>query len=348
MEGVKAIGKVVLECPICDELHEVEIRQKLTSTIIKGEEINYAEKYYFCCNADEDECEFETGKLVNENLLRARNAYRKEHNLLTSNEIIEIREMYGLSQVELSKLLGWGEATISRYESKAIQEEVYDNTLRQVKDNPLTALELLTKNKEKFSASKYYQIREKIINELDSYGKEYLSRLALKGEYASYEEATDANGYTLLNIDKLENIISYIASKVVDLYKVKLMKMLWYVDALSFKMNNVAITGLVYHHEKMGALPLGHYKIMALENVLFEEFDEFQYDVVYRFIENKSLENDCLTKNEYKIIDCVIEKFGSYTGKALKEYMHEETAYTNTAMHEVIPFSLAREIRDFN
>ena len=41
------------------------------------------------------------------------------------DEIVAIRESYGLSQVDLAKLLGWGEATISRYESKAIQDEAY-------------------------------------------------------------------------------------------------------------------------------------------------------------------------------------------------------------------------------
>ena len=45
--------------------------------------------------------------------------------LLTSDEIVAIRESHGLSQADLAKLLGWGEATISRYESKAIQDEAY-------------------------------------------------------------------------------------------------------------------------------------------------------------------------------------------------------------------------------
>lgn len=64
----------------------------------------------------------------------------------TSNEIMAIRESYGLSQVDLERLLGWGEVTISRHESKAIQEEAYDTMLRLIRDNPLQALELLKKN----------------------------------------------------------------------------------------------------------------------------------------------------------------------------------------------------------
>lgn len=46
-------------------------------------------------------------------------------------------------QVDLAKLMGWGEATISRYESKAIQDKAYDTMLRLIKDNPLQALEFL-------------------------------------------------------------------------------------------------------------------------------------------------------------------------------------------------------------
>ena len=44
--------------------------------------------------------------------------------------------------------------------------------LRLVKDNPLQALEFLKKNSEKFSVMKRLDIKVKIIEKLDSYGKE--------------------------------------------------------------------------------------------------------------------------------------------------------------------------------
>lgn len=167
---------------------------------------------------EEDENEFVTGAMTNENLLNARNAYRIKMGLLTSNEIVAIRESYGLSQVDLSKLLGWGEATVSRYESKAIQDDAYDTMLRLIKDNPLQALEFLKKNADKFSPAKRFQIRTKIVEKLDSYGKEFLTRQTFEGEYANFEEPSDANGYTMLNIDKVEAMISYIAEKVNNLF----------------------------------------------------------------------------------------------------------------------------------
>ena len=126
--------------------------------------------------------------MTNANLLNARNAYRVNHGLLTSDEIVAIRENYGLSQVDPCKITRWGEATISRYESKAIQDEAYDTMLRLIKDNPLIALEFLKKNAVKFSAQKRADNKAKIIEKLDSYGKEYLTRQTFEGEYADFEE----------------------------------------------------------------------------------------------------------------------------------------------------------------
>ena len=139
------IRKIHIDCPLCDKAHEVEERTRFATITLKGEEVTYEERFYFCANAPADENEFETGSMANANLLNARNAYRIKHGLLTSDEIVAIRENYGLSQVDLARLLGWGEATISRYESKAIQDEAYDTMLRLIKDNPLMALEFLKK-----------------------------------------------------------------------------------------------------------------------------------------------------------------------------------------------------------
>lgn len=346
MNGSNLIRKIHMECPLCDKIHEIEKRTRIAKTIIKGEEVNYEETYYFCKNSDEDENEFVTGKMENENLLNARNAYRKEHDLLTSDQIVAIRERYGLSQVDLAKLLGWGEATISRYESKAIQDQAYDNMLRIIKENPKTMLELLQKNANKFSTSKRTDIRKKITENLDFSGREFLSRQSLESEYVDYQEPCDANGNTLLNIDKLEAVISYYARRVENLFKVKLMKMLWYGDSEFYRKNNRTITGLVYCHDDMGALPVGHYKIVGLENVCMKEEEGFEM-TRYHFFANEKIDENILSKEERQVLDLVISKFRVFKSQEIVEYMHDEIAYTKTKDKEVIPFSLAKMIRDF-
>lgn len=347
MEASTLLRKIHMDCPLCDQTHEVEERKRVTSIVLKGEEVSYEERFYFCINADEDENEFETGAMTNENLLSARNAYRVKKGLLTSHEIVEIRESYGLSQVDLAKLLGWGEATISRYESKAIQDEAYDTMLRLIKNNPLQALEFLRKNADKFTPMKMTSIRGKILEKLDSYGREYLTRQTFESEYANFEKASDMNGFMLLNIDKIEAVISYMAESVSNLFKVKLMKMLWYADVLSFIQNGVSITGMVYRHESMGALPVGHYSLMNLENLNIKEEMSYTYDTMLHVYPTVGMDYSVLSDLEKGILDKVIDKFKNYRTKDIVDYMHKEKAYLETKAGEIIPFSLAREIRKF-
>lgn len=96
MEASILIRKALMSCPLCEKTHEVEERKRMTTITIKGKEVVYEERFYFCANADEDENEFETGAMINENLLNARNAYRVKMELLTSGEIAAIREIYEL------------------------------------------------------------------------------------------------------------------------------------------------------------------------------------------------------------------------------------------------------------
>lgn len=347
MKASSLIRKVYMDCPLCDKTHEVEERQRLATISLKGDMVTYEERFYYCSNSDIEENEFETGPMMNENLLKARNAYRIIHGLLTSDEIVEVRDNYGLSQVDLARLLGWGEATISRYESKAIQDEAYDTMLRLIKDNPLQALDFLKKNSDKFSEHKVHEVRSKIVEKLDSYGKEYLTRQALEGEYVNFEEPFDSNGSVLLNIDKLEAAVSYLAKKVPNLFKVKLMKMLWYADALSFKKNGHAITGLVYRHNEMGALPVGHYSLMNLENLNVHEEVSANFETMLHIYPCKGMDYSVLSDGDKAVLNAVIKKFKDYNAREIVDYMHEERAYRDTKPGEIIPFSLAKEIRDF-
>ena len=133
---------VVQDCPFCRKEHIVSQYVKNASLEIKGEFIEYIEKGFMCpITQSDDGNSWASGKTFFENLLRARDAYRIKHSLLTSSEIVEIRKKYGLSQKELSNLLGWGDVTVARYETKLIQDETSDNLLRMVASNPSLVLD---------------------------------------------------------------------------------------------------------------------------------------------------------------------------------------------------------------
>ena len=69
------IRKIHMNCPLCNKEHEIEERIRTSTITIKGEEVTYTERFYFCSNADESENEFWTGSMTNENLLNAKSAY---------------------------------------------------------------------------------------------------------------------------------------------------------------------------------------------------------------------------------------------------------------------------------
>lgn len=185
------------------------------------------------------------------------------------------------------------------------------------------------------------------MEKLDSYGKEFLTRQTFEGEYASFEEPSDSNGLTMLNIDKIETMISYMAENINNLFKVKLMKMLWYSDVLSFIENGCSMTGMVYRHEPMGALPIGHYSLMNLEKLNVREEMSYNYDTMLHIYPTDNMDYSILNDKEKSILDKVIVKFKDYKAKEIVDYMHNEKAYIETKPGEIIPFSLAKEIKEF-
>ena len=62
-------------------------------------------------------------------------------------------------------------------------------------------------------------------------------RKAIEASYAGFQGNKMFHGNTSLSLDKVVDVIRYFAvsSKVTSLYKVKLMKLMWYADALAYK-----------------------------------------------------------------------------------------------------------------
>lgn len=72
-----------------------------------------------------------------------KNTYRKKEGFLTSSDIRNIREKYGISQSDLCMLLGWGGKTITRYESHQVQDKAHDTILKKIDQDPEWFLSLL-------------------------------------------------------------------------------------------------------------------------------------------------------------------------------------------------------------
>ena len=102
------------------------------------------------------------------------------------------------------------------------------------------------------------------------------------------------------------------------------------------------MSGLVYQHKPLGALPVGHYELMGV--IPHEEvYDNFE-ETSYRILPMESYDESCFTKDELNVLNKVIVSFQAFTGKEMAECMHREDAYVLTADQAYIPYSLAKHV----
>lgn len=328
-------------CVCCMQEHDVYLVKYLDKNIFKGEEVEYEVISEYCELADEY---FASDEMFSENVLSMKNAYRKKMNLLTTDEICNIRKKYNISQAHLASLLGWGEKTITRYEGHQVQDVAHDTILRKINEDPEWYVSLLEMERGKFSADVYTRYKETALDLYEAYQDQYL-RKSIEAQYAKFNGEQESCGNVKLCIDKVIEVMCYLANSndVNHLYKVKMMKLLWFVDALSYKQRGVSITGLAYTALPMGAVPIAHKLLMDLRGVHCEEVD-FGDAVGYKFVKVPNMKYSHLTEEDKDIIDKVISICGKDTREQIVQRMHQEKAYIKTNAGDIISYRYAREL----
>lgn len=329
-------------CTCCMEEHEVKTVLVAENATFKNVKVNYDASYLYCDIAEElymDEQQMQN------NDVRLKNAYRKAEGLLTSAEISGIRAKYGISQSDLCLLLGWGGKTITRYESHQVQDKAHDTILKKIDQDPEWLLSLLSDAKENLSAESYQKYLDTATALYEEDQDSYL-RKAIEASYARFHGNLLFHGNTDLALDKVVDVIRYFAAstQITSLYKVKLMKLMWYADALSYKNRGFSITGLVYQALPMGAVPIGHNSIIDLKNVPCEEVDMGETNA-YHFSLTEAASFPALSDADKSILDIVIEKLGKMSKNEIISFMHKEQAYVETAPRDVIQFKYAESLQ---
>jgi putative zinc finger/helix-turn-helix YgiT family protein len=123
---LKHIKKVHDVCPICEDEKDLILGSQLEQINIRKEKIDVEAKVLYC---PEGEHYFHDPDDEEEKYQYAYREYRKRKGLLQPEEISQIRIKYGLSQKEFSKFLGFGQITIHRYETGAIQDDAHNNSM---------------------------------------------------------------------------------------------------------------------------------------------------------------------------------------------------------------------------
>jgi len=319
--------------------HGIQYVEVMTKNTFKEIEVEYIAHYEYCVNTEEFTTYNDT---MNTNDVSFKNAYRVKVGLLTSKEIIDIRKQYNVSQKDFSKILGWGSSTITRYEGHHVQDGIHDDVLRKVKEDAKWFIELLERSKSSLSSKAYAKYKSKA-KKIYYKGKNAYLIDSIRALYANFEERSLLTGRQELNLDKVVETINYLAKNIHKLHKVKLMKLLWFIDYLKYKRENNSLSGLAYKVLPMGAVPLGYEKIVLLEGVEYNEILYADY-IGYEFIPATDFMVKNLNVEDLRIIDEVIEEFKDYTTQEIIDRMHKEEAYKKTRPLEIISYEYAKNL----
>jgi putative zinc finger/helix-turn-helix YgiT family protein len=120
-------------CPACGT-QMVERRGTLRLPV-NGEEVAVPSAVHLRCpECGEVVLRFQDSKRLGEDAIAI---YRRNHGLLSADEIRAIRERFNLTQADLARLLRLGANTVSRWESgRNVQTAAMDILLRMIRDLP--------------------------------------------------------------------------------------------------------------------------------------------------------------------------------------------------------------------
>jgi len=146
---------------------------------------------------------------------------------------------------------------------------------------------------------------------------------------------------------KYKEVIFYLAQKLGGVIKgkKKLAKLLYFVDFDFYEKFQKSLTGDIYKALPMGPFPITMEKVltdMVDEKKITIKFEKEKADYnpteIYK-VEKKMEVN--FSKEEQRILDRVVLKYGHLSGKQLEDLSHAEAPYIGTAPNQEIAYELS-------
>jgi len=325
-------------CPNCEKETKLDFIKTMEEVIVRSEAIPINVEFFKC-----KECgsEFRDPSSTIDPLDVAYREYRQRHGMLQPDEIRELREKYGLTQQVMSKLLGWGGATLSRYENGALQDEAHETILEFIQE-PHNMLELIVKKPDALDEKKREQAIARFKECAQSMDRSLIN--IYENLFGSYE-ADNYCGYNKLDISKLFNSMVFFC-KDTEVPKTKLNKLMFYADFKHFKDYALSITGVKYAHLPYGPAPDNYELYLAAlldeeKSISIEERELNDYVGEYlRAIKEPEL--SMFSTTELKILALVKEYFAGFTAKKISDLSHQEKGYQDTRNGELIAYDYAQ------
>jgi len=324
-------------CPNCEKETEIELVRTKEVIEVRGESIEVDAEFFKCaeCGAD-----FENTRGPDA-LALAYLEYRHRHDMLQPEQIRDWRKQYGLTQNELSRILGWGGVTLSRYENGALHSEAHEKILRLAME-PHNLITLIEEAPDALPEDK----RNRLLGELRAADDEACSFERLFEERFGQYPPDEFSGYRKLDSQKLFNTILFFS--VGGQLKTKLNKLLFYADFKHFKEYSVSITGARYVHLQYGPVPDDYdyyFAELSREHYLEVEEEIFGNYTGFKCVARDEPDLGAFASSERDVLEQVIKYFQEFGSVEIMKFSHEEAAYASTMEGEIISYLHAKDLR---
>ncbi len=271
-------------CEKCDNIIEYEVKEIQDVVEIRGKKYEYNRLVGYCKKCGE---EITANEITDENLKRMDYAFRNTEGIIKVEEINEILRKYKIGKKPLSKLLGWGEITLTRYLDGDMPTKLYSDELYKLLNNVRYMEQILEKNKNNITERAYNSVKISI-------------------------ESLKSNTVKNKDLSEIELIAEYIIHIGKEITPLALQKILYYAQGFYstffgeflYKDDCEAwVHGPVYTdiYEK--------YKIYGSSNIPMN----MEYDI-----------EDILEDDKRELLEVIVKCFGYYNGKALEKMTHCE------------------------
>jgi len=300
-------------------------REKRTITFRK-EEFEVVYHYYLCQDTNE---QFTTTELDDLNLNQVYNQYRVKYNLPFPEEIIEIREKYGLSATKMAEVLGFGINSYRNYESGEVPS-LSNSRLIQLANDPSEFLKLV-KLSNVFDEVKLEKEIKKIqllveADEKNSFNNELQKYLL--GEL----KADENTGYRIPDFKKFTEMVLFF-TETKGIWKTKLNKLLFYADFLFFKNVGYSMSGLRYRAIDLGPVPnnfdiiFNHMEKQGDIEINITPLADGGAGYLFKSSIDRKFNPEMFNDTELNILNQVDDKFKENTAFQIMEISHLEKAW---------------------
>jgi putative zinc finger/helix-turn-helix YgiT family protein len=323
---------------------EMKLIKELRSMDFRKESFEIVFHYYMCEDSGE---QFTTTTLDEVNMNQVFNKYRDKFNIPFPDEIIKIREKYGLPASKMSEILGFGANTYRQYESGEIPSTANAKLIQMI-DDPEKFIDMIElcstlneKVKHKTIQKAQHLVEEKKRNLFKLNFKEYLLGNHLADIYSGYRNPS---------FEKFTEMVVFFSEQI-EPYKTKMNKLLFYADFLMFKQSCFSISGKRYVAIDRGPVPDKYasiYEYLVNENEVEIQYTEFPGGYTgeqFKAKADRPFNPSLFSENELDVLHKVASVFKSTSTHSIIELSHLEEAWKkNEKNKSIISYEYAFEL----